>query len=150
MPDCPDPQDRQTPADTTNPKDKLGAKKPQTWLNPRAALMHMAKAFEFGAYGTDAEGVQVRKNADGSPFGYGPFNWRDKKVKATVYIAAMDRHIAEYLDGDDKASDSKCLHLAHIMACAAILIDAVENGNLIDDRPMRGPAAKVIAALTLK
>lgn len=128
----------------TNPKDLLGMKKPQMWLNPRAALVWMAKAFEFGGYGLNALGERVRE------IGYGPYNWRTKPVKATVYIAAMERHLAEYLDGDDLASDSKVPHLGHIMACAAILIDATELGNLVDDRPTKGPVARLLTALTLK
>ncbi len=132
------------PADSTNPKDLLGNKKPPMWLNPRAALVWMAKAFEFGGYGVNALGEKVREK------GYGPYNWRENPVRATVYIAAMERHLAEYLDGDDVAADSKVMHLGHIMACAAILIDAKELGNLVDDRPVKGPVAQLLSRLTLK
>lgn len=132
------------PSSSTNPKDLLGMKKPPLWLNPRAALLWMAKAFEFGAYGVNALGEKIREK------GYGPYNWREKKVSATVYIAAAERHLAEYLDGDNVADDSKVKHLGHAMACCAIILDAEENGNLIDDRPPKGPASKLIKFLTRK
>lgn len=119
-------------ADETNPKDRIGIKKPQVHLVPPAAVLHMAKAFEDGA----------KK--------YGPYNWRDKKVRATVYLSAALRHLYEYLDGDTYARDSGHHHLAHLLACAAILLDAEETGNLIDDRPPKGAAGDMIERLTLK
>lgn len=130
--------------DKTNPKDILGATKPMLGLNPRVALLWMAKAFEFGAHGRDANGVQVR------PKGYGEYNWRERDVSEMVYVHAMERHIADYLDGQDLASDSKCKHLGHIMACAAILLDAEECGALKRDRPKPGKAADLIERMTIK
>ncbi len=133
--------------DKTNPKDLIGALKPQLHLNPGAALIHMAKAFEFGAFGTDINGVQVR------PKGYGPYNWRENSVRATVYLSALGRHLVRVTDGGNVAcvaDDSKVMDLAHIMACCAILIDAHEGGNLINDLPLPGPAGAVLDRLTLK
>lgn len=134
----------QAKMDKTNPKDILGATKPMLGLNPRVALLWMAKAFEFGAHGRDANGVQVR------PKGYGEYNWRERDVSEMVYVHAMERHIADYLDGQDLASDSKCKHLGHIMACAAILLDAEECGALKRDRPKPGKAADLIERMTIK
>lgn len=133
-----------TSDDRTNPKDILGATKPMLGLNPRVALLWMAKAFEFGAYGRDANGVQVREK------GYGEYNWRDRAVSEMVYVHAMERHIADYVDGQDLASDSKVKHLGHIMACAAILLDAEECGALKRDRPKPGNAADLIERMTIK
>lgn len=130
--------------DKTNPKDILGATKPMLGLNPRVALLWMAKAFEFGAHGRDANGVQVR------PKGYGEYNWRERDVSEMVYVHAMERHIADYVDGQDLASDSKVKHLGHIMACAAILLDAEECGALKRDRPKPGKAADLIERMTIK
>lgn len=117
-------------ADTTNPKDLLGIKKPQLHLVPRSAIIRIAQAMADGA----------RK--------YGPYNWREKAVRATVYQSAADRHLAAWLDGEDCATDSGFHHLAHAAACLAILIDAIETGNLVDDRPTPGAAARLIAELT--
>lgn len=129
------------PAVSSNPKDVLGMKKAPLALNPSVALIHMAKAFEFGAYGRDANGVQVR------PKGYGIYNWRENAVSAMVYINAAQRHLAEYLDRTDVADDSKVQQLGHVMACCAIVLDAMEQGNLIDDRPLKGRASEVIERL---
>lgn len=133
----------QAKLDKTNPKDILGATKPMLGLNPRVALLWMAKAFEFGAHGRDANGVQVR------PKGYGEYNWRDRHVSEMVYVHAMERHIADYLDGQDLAADSKVKHLGHIMACAAILLDAEECGAIKRDRPKPGKAADLIERMTI-
>lgn len=110
----------------TNPKDLLGVKKPQLWLIPGPGLVHLALAFKNGA---DK---------------YGAYNWREKKVRSTIYVDAALRHIHSYLDGEDYATDSKLHHLAHTAACMMILLDAIETGNLIDDRPTAGPTAELI------
>jgi hypothetical protein len=75
---------------------------------------------------------------------YGPYNWRDKKVRMTIYLDAIERHLLALRDGEDIAEDSKVPHLGHIIACGALLADAVEGDFLIDDRPAKGPAAKVL------
>jgi hypothetical protein len=117
-------------ADDTNPKDLLGVKKPQLHLVPRSFIIRVAQAMADGA----------RK--------YGPYNWREKAVRATIYQSAAERHLAAWLDGEDCASDSGYHHLAHAAACLAILIDAIETGNLVDDRPTPGAAGRLIAELT--
>ena len=118
--------------DTTNPKDRLGVAKPQLDLVPPALKIHVAKAMENGA----------KK--------YGPYNWRDKKVRMTVYIAAAMRHLESLLDGEDLAADSGVHHAAHAAACCGIILDAMECKYLIDDRPPKGCAADLIARLTIK
>ena len=110
-----------------NPKTRMGALKVPLHLVPPSARHYLAMAFENGA----------KK--------YNPFNWRDEPVSATVYIAAAGRHIDDYLDGGELAEDSLVHHLAHAMACCAIILDAMECGTLNDDRPTKGPAAKLQA-----
>jgi hypothetical protein len=46
-------------------------------------------------------------------------------------------------DGEDLAADSQVHHIAHAMACCAILLDALSLGLLHDDRPTRGAAARL-------
>jgi hypothetical protein len=116
--------------DTTNPKDLVGATKPQLHLVPPALVIHAAKAMENGA----------KK--------FGPYNWRDKKVRMTVYIAAAMRHLHSLLDGEDLASDSGVHHAGHAAACMGILLDALECNCMIDDRPAKGCAAKLIERFT--
>jgi hypothetical protein len=112
--------------DQTNPKDRLGIKKVRLSLVPEASIIYQALAMEDGANK------------------YGPYNWREKKVKASIYIDAAKRHLAQWFDGEECASDSKKPHLAHALACLGIIVDALETGNLIDDRPPKGNASKLI------
>lgn len=117
-------------SDDTNPKDLIGITKPQLHLVPPVSMIYEAVAMEDGA----------KK--------YGPYNWRKKKVQLSIYISAAQRHIQAYWDGEDNARDSKKPHLAHAKACLGIIIDALETGNLIDDRPPTGPAPDVLERFT--
>lgn len=116
-------------SDATNPKDLIGIKKVPLHLVPTAGLIHEAMAMRDGA----------RK--------YGPFNWRDKKVIATIYIAAAQRHIMAWLDGEEFAQDSGQHHLGHAKACLGIILDAQATDSLHDDRPLPGATAALLAAL---
>lgn len=78
---------------------------------------------------------------------YGPFNWRDNAVVASIYVDALMRHAAAWFDGEELATDSGVHHLGHVVANAAILLDALETGNLIDDRPPKGKFAEVLTRL---
>lgn len=129
-----------------NPKDLLGILKPPMSLVPSTAVIWEAMAMKFGAYGINARGEQVR------PKGYGKFNWREHPVLASVYIDALERHIARVKDEGCAvvAADSLVLDLAHARACLGILIDALESGNLIDDLNREGPAGRLLDRLTLK
>ncbi len=114
-------------ADETNPKDIYGVKKPQLNLVPQTSIIYQALAMEDGAQK------------------YGPFNWREKKVKASIYVAACQRHLAAWFDSrEELAQDSKRPHLGHAIACLGILVDAYETGNLVDDRPLPGAAAELV------
>ncbi|OHD28404.1 MAG: hypothetical protein A2Y38_16640 [Spirochaetes bacterium GWB1_59_5] len=116
--------------DSTNPKDKIGIKKPHIFTVPPAAIIYLTLAMQNGAEK------------------YGAYNWRKKKVKASIYLSAVLRHILALIDGEDFAQDSGLPHEAHAMACLAILADARETGSLIDDRPVKGPAAELLKKWT--
>lgn len=118
--------------DETNPKDRLGVLKPRLSLVPPASILYEALAMEDGANK------------------YGPYNWREKKVKLSIYIDACKRHLDSYWDGEDNAKDSGKPHLAHAKACLGIIIDALETGNLINDRPIKGPMSDLIDRFTKK
>lgn len=115
---------------STNPKDLIGMKKPRLSLVPPAGLVYAALAMANGA---DK---------------YGPYNWREKKVQVMIYLEAAMRHILSYQDGEEKAKDSGVPHLGHALACLLIIIDALETGNLIDNRPKAGPMADLIERYT--
>lgn len=114
---------------STNPKDLLGIKKVPISLVPTAGVIHAAMAMKDGA----------RK--------YGPYNWREHPVQAMVYIDATMRHLMAYIDGEDYADDSKAHHLGHAIACCAIMLDAMETGNLVDNRPLPGATPELLEKL---
>lgn len=117
-------------AEGENPKDRIGQTKPPLHLIPPAAEVLESVVMGLGA----------RK--------YGAFNWRSAKVRATVYIAAAKRHLAQWLDGESNDIESGVSHLAHARACLGILLDAQATGNMVDDRPPPGVASALISQHT--
>lgn len=113
-----------------NPKDRLGIKKPPLHLVPPALAIWLSKVFGFSA------------------IKYGPFNWRTKKVKKTVYIDAAMRHLLALQDGEDIDPESGLPHWAHVAANAAIMLDADALGMTVDDREWKaGPTAGLLKQL---
>lgn len=110
-----------------NPKDAIGSRKPALHLVPQSA--NILEAVVFG-HGADKYG--------------GAYNWRVKPVRASIYLSAAMRHLAQWLDGQNDDSESGISHLAHARACLAILIDAQTTNCLIDDRPPTGKSAELI------
>lgn len=103
----------------TNPKDAIGPGKLPMHLIPSSSLGYLSLAFLEGA------------------LKYGKFNWRVVGVRASIYADAMDRHLKKWLDGEDSDPKTGVPHLASIMACCAIIMDAACVGKLTDDRPPR-------------
>ncbi len=66
---------------------------------------------------------------------YGPWNWRKTKVECQTYVGAINRHLDAWQSGEDLDPESGQSHLAHVAASVAILMDAEEQGTLIDNRP---------------
>lgn len=112
--------------DDRNPKDLLGVQKVDFASVPPISILY------------EALGMQDGKRK------YGAFNWRDKKVIASIYYAAAKRHLDAWFDGENDAADSGYPHLGHAKACLGILADAFETGNLVDDRPSKGAFARVL------
>jgi hypothetical protein len=110
-------------SEDNNPKARAGALKVPTQFVPPVAKLHLGLAMKDGAEK------------------YGPFNWRIEPVSSTTYMGAMERHLAAWFDGEDKAEDSGCHHLAHVMACCALILDSEDLGVLVDDRPPKGPSS---------
>jgi hypothetical protein len=110
------------PLADTNPKTAYGKAKPPMQYVPPVAMLELGLVMEFGASK------------------YGKMNWRKDPVSASTYYDALMRHAFLYWDGANYDLESKRSHLAHVMACCAILLDAEANGTLIDDRPEKGSA----------
>jgi Domain of unknown function (DUF5664) len=117
-------------ASDQNPKDRASAHKPPLHLIPPSAEILEAVVMGLGA----------RK--------YGPFNWRTAPIRATVYIAAAKRHLAQWLDGQNDDPESGVSHLAHARACLGILLDAQSLSKIVDDRPPPGAAHQLIISAT--
>lgn len=115
-----------TKLDPTNPKDLVGQTKVPLGLFPGVAKIEGALALENGA----------KK--------YKAYNWRTTKVRISIYLDAIERHLLALRDGEDVADDSGVSHLGHIIAGAAIVLDAKACGTLIDDRPPAGGTAKLL------
>lgn len=100
-----------------DPKGAAGKLKPQLQLIPPALNTETAKALQHGA---DK---------------YGPWNWRTAKVEIMTYIGAMKRHIDAVLNRQDFDPASGAHHLGHVAASCGIVLDAAQNGTLVDNRP---------------
>lgn len=109
-----------------NPKDLVGAKKAPLSLVPPALVIAASDALQLGAEK------------------YGPYNWRDYPVQLMTYLEAAMRHLLAYQDGQDLDPESGKSHLSHAAACLAIVLDCLESGTLVDNRPKPGPAPKML------
>lgn len=116
-------------AKATNPKDAMGVQKVPMHLVPGSAKAYLAMAFLEGA------------------LKYGKYNWRIAGVRSSIYLDAMERHLEKYKNGEDCDKVTKVPHLASIMACCAIILDAELVGKLKDDRPPRAEVSGLIDSL---
>lgn len=110
----------------TNPKDALAVSKLPLHLVPDTVKIYAALAF--------AEGAAK----------YGGYNWRVAGVRASVYRSALERHLAKWWNGEWADEKTGVPHLASIIACAGILLDANAVGKLTDDRPPVAPLGPII------
>lgn len=119
---------------STNPKDTVGALKITFGVCSGVAKVYWAMAMSDGAYK------------------YGEMNWRNKSVKMSVYLDAMERHLTALRAGEDldhdPVSGAIVPHSGRIMACCSIIEDARASGNLIDDRRAGDKTADLLKALT--
>lgn len=119
------------PLPDSNPKSQYGVKKPPLLsCVPATALLVEGQVMALGA----------KK--------YGPFNWRSNSVASEVYIDAAIRHLVAWNAGQDNDPESGVSHLGHVRACMGILIDAMETGNLIDNRPKDEVITKMLERFT--
>ena len=114
----------------TNPKDMIGTDKLPLHLWPETATA-------MGCLGL-LEGALK----------YGRNNWRVSGVRYSIYIDALRRHVNALFEGEDLDPDSGAPHLAHALACLAIIVDAKAAGKLVDDRNYPGGYMHLIKELT--
>lgn len=103
----------------TNPKDAIASDKAPLHLVPASFKAYTALALAEGA------------------MKYGAWNWRAAGVRASVYVAALQRHIDKWFNGEEFDPETGVPHLANACACLAVLIDSKTQGNMTDDRPPR-------------
>ncbi|QZI68690.1 DUF5664 domain-containing protein [Pseudomonas protegens] len=79
---------------------------------------------------------------------YGRSNFRAVGVRASIYYDAASRHLNAWFEGEAVDPDSGLPHLAHALACLAIIVDAEAAGKLNDDRMHPGGYRELINSLT--
>ncbi len=89
--------------------------KPDLTLLPKAAKDAIAKVFMFGA----------------SKYGRNQYK---KGMKWTRLLAATERHLSAFTDGQDNDVESSLNHLAHAGACIMMLLEYYEKNLGQDDR----------------
>ncbi|WP_050590127.1 dATP/dGTP diphosphohydrolase domain-containing protein [Pseudomonas sp. URMO17WK12:I12] len=114
----------------TNPKDLIGSGKLPLHLWPVTATA-------LGSLGL----------LDGM-LKYGRSNFRAVGVRASIYYDAASRHLNAWFEGEAVDPDSGLPHLAHALACLAIIVDAEAAGKLNDDRMHPGGYRALINSLT--
>jgi len=110
----------------TNPKDFVGCDKIPFHLWPETATLLGSLALLDGASK------------------YGRSNFRAVGVRASIYYDACRRHMNKWFEGENTDPDSGLPHLAHALACIAILVEASEQGNMNDDRMFDGAYIKMV------
>lgn len=124
------PEEKSESCKPTNPKDLIGSDKLPLHLWPQVASALGSLALLDGA------------------LKYGRSNFRAIGVRASIYKDALDRHMGAWFEGEDNDPDSGLPHLAHALACLAILADAQAAGKLNDDRQYPGGHRAAVDALT--
>ena len=106
----------------SNPKDVIGTTKIPLGIVPASVKAYAALAWLEGK------------------LKYGGVNWREAGVRTSIYMDALQRHYDKYYDGGQWADPvTRVPHLASIIACAGIVLDAQLAGKLTDDRPKSQP-----------
>lgn len=111
----------------TNPKDKAATARLDISVWPMTATVYGALAMTEG------------------DLKYGAYNYRISGVKASVYIAALMRHIFKWYNGEKTDPNTDVPHLASALACIGVIIDAAECGKLVDDRPPSAPMTLLLS-----
>ena len=79
---------------------------------------------------------------------YGRSNFRAVGVRSSIYYDAARRHLDAWFEGEECDSDDGVPHLAAVLACIAIIVDAGAAGKLTDDRMISGGYREFMDELT--
>lgn len=112
----------------SNPKDHAAISKLPMWLLSPIAKCHWVVA-QFAGLSK-----------------YGAWNWRAAGVRASIYLSAMERHMEAWKSGEEFDPTDGSHHLGNIMACCAILLEAMAIDKMTDDRPPRFNHREVLEA----
>jgi hypothetical protein len=115
-----------TDSKDTNPKDAIGSGKLPLHLVPDTLTAYASLSFLEGA------------------LKYGKFNWRVAGVRMSIYLDAIERHLTKFRNGEWADPKTNVPHLASVLACIGIILDAKLVGKLTDDR---APAAVQMSEL---
>ena len=103
----------------TNPKDAIGIRKAPLSTVPGNVIAEIGVAMLEGASK------------------YGRHNYRAAGVRASVYYDAAMRHLISWWEGEDIDPDSGMSHITKLLACMAVMRDAMHQDLWEDDRPPR-------------
>lgn len=113
-----------------NSKEVAAACKVDLVQLPQIALIHGAVAGEVGS------------------LKYGFYNYRESpEISMKMYLAAIARHLACLIDGEDVDSLGVS-HEGYMIAGCSIILDSRARGNLVDDRPPPGRASEELERLS--
>lgn len=110
----------------SNPKDAIGMTKLPVHLVPDSLIAFASLAFLEGA------------------LKYGKYNWRVAGVRMSIYLDAFERHRMKFTNGEWADPQTGVPHLASMIACLGIILDAKVCDKLTDDRPPRAPMGEMI------
>lgn len=114
----------------SNPKDIIGSGKIPFHLWPETASILGALALEWGL------------------LKYGRGNFRAVGVRASIYYDAARRHLNAWFEGQDNDEESGLPHLAHALACIAVVVESQSEGKFTDDRNYPGGYHKLLEKMT--
>jgi len=113
----------------TNPKDRAATTRLDISLFPDTAVAYGALGCTEGDYK------------------YGGYNYRIAGILASVYYSAIRRHLSKWHNGEWADAKTGVPHLASAIASLGILIDAIEKGTMVDDRPPKTDLAGLLTRM---
>ena len=102
---------------------KADTGKPRLGLFPTHAIFAAGRALTYGADGGKYGDYNYKTDSPNNP----PLDWNR-------YYDALLRHLFAWIGGEENDPESKLSHIDHVVACSAMLADAVNSGIGKDTR----------------